>query len=374
MNRIKPVDGLRAFAILGVMWAHVWMFFGNLPMRAVRIDINRFLSFGGIGVDLFFVISGFCMYLMQTRKNVVFSGESYKQFIIKRWRRIAPAFYVAVIFAAIFYFISNGIFPFKSVAYHLLFINIFNGQNILSPPFWSLATEWHFYLILPFIFIADKSGKWIFARVIILMSISLILRCWLFHGYDFRSGITVPSYEIWYRFIEFGFGILAARFYIEQKKLPYFLSGLMGFIISFCIAFLGRVFMTTDFFSRFGKMDFVIRAFAEPFLTFGFAIMILNLITTKSIFERIVSSKSFLFIGKISYSMYLWHWPIAAWISYYMIKMFGKSVFNMELSFLLTLAVTIIVATLSYHFLEASYFEKSSKVEKHLQKNIQSEM
>ena len=364
MNRIKPIDGLRTLAIVGVMWAHVWMFFGNLPMKVANIDVNRFLAFGGIGVDLFFVISGFCMYLMHARKNVVFSKESYKQFIIKRWKRIAPAFYVAVILAAFFYFINSGVFPFKSLVYHLFFINIFNGQNILSPPFWSLSTEWHFYLILPLIFIADKLGKWVFTRIIILMSISLILRFWLFHRYNVSSGITIQGYEIWYRFIEFGFGMLAARFYIQEKNLPYFLSGYIGFIISFCIAFLGRVFMTTDFFSRFGKMDFIIRALGEPILTLGFAIMILNLVLTKSIFERIISSRPFLFIGKISYSMYLWHWPIAAWISYYIGEKMGKSVINMELAFLLTLVVTIGVAVVSYHFLEASYFKKSCTVEK----------
>jgi peptidoglycan/LPS O-acetylase OafA/YrhL len=359
MNRIKPIDGLRTFAIIGVMWAHVWMFFGNLPMKMGGVDINRFLSFGGIGVDLFFVISGFCMYLMHTRKNVAFSKESYKQFIIKRWKRIAPAFYVAVIFAAFLYLLQNGIFPFKSLIYHVLFINIFNGQNILSPPFWSLSTEWHFYLILPLIFIADKSGRWIFIRIIVLMSISLVLRFFLFHGYDLSSGITVPSYEIWYRFIEFGFGILAARFYIQQKKLPNFLSGATGFIISFFIAFFGRVCMTTDFFSKFGEIDFIIRALGEPILTFGFGIMILNLITTESIFEKITTSRPVIFIGKISYSMYLWHWPIAVYISYFIANKMGKSVINMEMSFLLSLLVTTGVGLLSYHFLEATYFKKS---------------
>ena len=61
MKRIEPLDGLRTCAVLGVLWAHVWMFFKNIPFPLAGVDINRLLAFGGIGVVLFFVIMGFCM-------------------------------------------------------------------------------------------------------------------------------------------------------------------------------------------------------------------------------------------------------------------------------------------------------------------------
>ncbi|HEX4374032.1 MAG TPA: acyltransferase [Puia sp.] len=357
---MEPVDGLRAFAVLGVIWAHVWMFFGNLPMKFFGFDLNKLFSFGGIGVDLFFVISGFCMYLMHAKNNHgKFGTENYKNFISKRWKRIAPAFYVAVIFSATIYFFSTKIFPAKSVIFHFLFINIFDGQNFLSPPFWSLSTEWQFYLILPLIFIADKKGKWIFTRVFVLMLVSFLFRVALFQRYNFQPGITVTTYEIWYRFVEFGFGILAAKFYMEKKKLPYFLSGFIGFIISFAIAFAGRIFMYNEFIVKFGKNEFIIRALAEPVLTLGFALMILNLITTASVFKKIISSRPFLFVGKISYSMYLWHWPIAVWMSSAVIGMIGVSALNMELCYLLTVFAVICVAVISYHFFEAPYFSRA---------------
>src|SRR5262245_49813726 len=99
-DRIAPVDGLRALAVLGVLWWHVWMFSGNPSLSvgrvgAVNLDVNRAVSAIGTGVDLFFVISGFCMYLMYAKSQSVFSAQRYAAFIKRRWWRIAPAFYAA---------------------------------------------------------------------------------------------------------------------------------------------------------------------------------------------------------------------------------------------------------------------------------------
>ncbi|HWK05461.1 MAG TPA: acyltransferase [Puia sp.] len=363
MNRIQPVDGLRSFAVLGVIWAHCWMFFGNPSLFIAGVNINQFFAFGGIGVDLFFVISGFCMYLMHSKNSAHFSLPLYGSFIRKRWLRIAPAFYFVVLFESIKYLATQGIFPAKSFIYHLLFINTFNPDNVLSPPFWSLATEWHFYLILPFIFISDLSGKYLYTRVLLLMLICLLLRLWLYHGYDLSLGITIPSDKIWYRFVEFGFGILAARFYIDKNPLPSFLRGNIGFIVCFLVAFSGRLCMTTNVILHLGKMAFIARAFGEPILTFGFALMILNLINTESLFKKIIVAPPFLFIGRISYSMYLWHWMIASSVSFFIISHRGVSNVGQELAFLICVIFCIPIAILSYRYLEAPYFKKRNKIE-----------
>ena len=366
MNRIKPIDGLRAFAVLGVIWAHIWMFFSNVPMVVKGIDVNKLLSFGGIGVDLFFVISGFCMYLMYEKKTRNFNAGVYKEFIVKRWKRIAPAFYFVVIFECFYYLVNHGEFPLKSFLSHLLFINTFDGSNVLSPPFWSLATEWHFYLILPCLFIKDPTGKKLVPRVLILMAVCIIFRLWLYYGQKMTKDETISNVMIWYRFVEFGFGILAARFYLLQKKLPVYLQGSVGFIISLIIAFGGRLCMTTDVCNRFGSAAFIVRSLGEPVLTFGFAVMILNLITSKSIFKKFISANFFLYIGKISYSMYLWHWFISILVSYYIIGKSGISATTMELAFVATLVWLIPVAGLSYYIFESFYFRKDKSVKKYI--------
>lgn len=67
--RINAIDGLRTIAVLGVLWAHLWAFMNAPSLMLAGIDVARLLSFGGTGVDLFFVISGFCMFLMHHLKS-----------------------------------------------------------------------------------------------------------------------------------------------------------------------------------------------------------------------------------------------------------------------------------------------------------------
>src|SRR5258708_18228201 len=94
--RIKALDGFRAIAVLGVLWAHIWMFFVNPSFKILNVDVAALMSFWGIGVDLFFVISGFCMYLMYMSQTNGFSWRNYLEYIKRRWLRIAPAFYAAI--------------------------------------------------------------------------------------------------------------------------------------------------------------------------------------------------------------------------------------------------------------------------------------
>ena len=106
-KRILPVDGLRAIAVMGVIWAHLWSFGFGAPalplgrLGPLTIDLNRLMSFWGTGVDLFFVISGLCMHLVYTSKPDALQIDRLVAFVKKRWLRIAPAYYAAVVACAI---------------------------------------------------------------------------------------------------------------------------------------------------------------------------------------------------------------------------------------------------------------------------------
>ena len=360
-SRIKPIDGLRACAVLGVLWAHIWMFFDNIPFYIKGKDINRLLSFGGIGVDLFFVISGFCMYLMYARKSETFSLKTYLAFFKKRWLRIAPAFYLAVVVESIIYLVKAGVFPYETMVSHFLFLNIFFDAQILSPSFWSLATEWHFYLILPFLFIGLKNRYSLVLRVLLLCALCVGFRLYNYRGNLFLSGQTISSDMIWYRFIEFGWGILAAWYYLSVEGIPRWLRGNSGFLLSAAIALLGRGLMANELLAKFGTLAFAGRAMGEPVLTFGFALMVLNLVKSESLFEKILSSPFFQFIGKISYSFYLWHWILSSNLSFFLKHRYGSSNLVFEISFLLSFAVLTVISWISYKWLEEPYFKKRSE-------------
>jgi peptidoglycan/LPS O-acetylase OafA/YrhL len=357
---IEAIDGLRTIAVLGVIWTHIWMSFDNIPWKIGSIDVNRIISFGRNGVDLFFVISGFCMYFMYGSKVDIFGIDNYKTFLVKRWTRIAPAFYFLIVVESLLFLYHIGVFPYQSFFYHLFFINIFLPVNPFSPHYWSLATEWHFYLVFPFLFIRNKEHKQLVFRIMILILICLIFRLVLFHEHseDLVNKITIDSSAIWYRFVEFGFGIIVGKFYLSGVALPKAFRGLPGLALAFAIAYLGRICMLTEFVNLFGKYAFIVRAFGEPVMTFGFALILYNVITTKTIVSRLISSKPFLFIGKISYSMYLWHLLIAGWISRWIIHIIGESLFSFNLAIIVSLIVVIPLSWLSFKLLEEPYFRK----------------
>jgi peptidoglycan/LPS O-acetylase OafA/YrhL len=362
-SRIGPIDGLRAFAVLGVMWAHTWMFFGGLPWIIRSVNIHQIISFGGIGVDLFFVISGFCMYLMYQKSAGQFSIKIYRQFIFKRWRRIAPAFYVVVSFECLLILFRQGYFPGNNYLSHLFFVNTFSSEHILSPSFWSLSTEWQYYIILPLLFIKDSNGDRRVLRIIILMIICLGFRMYIYyqHASEMHAGLTIETDKIWYRFIEFGWGMLAAKIYSNMSPLPKFLRGLKGFFLAFSVACFGRIIMMTVFFNHFYSMAFIVRACGEPILTLGFALIILNVTEYKTIFSTLLSTDFMQFVGKISYSMYLWHWIIIDTICHWFINRNLVSPLYLNMAFFVSLALILPVAWISYRLLEAPYF-KSSRI------------
>ncbi len=358
MNRIRPIDGLRAFAVFGVLWSHIWMFYQNIPLTIYGININSILGSGFIGVDLFFVISGFCMYLMYAKKaDTTFNLNTYGQFLSKRWKRIAPSFYFVVLFECVFHLFKSGVFPFRSLAYHYTFLNIFDDQNVLSPPFWSLDTEWHFYLILPFIFFRDKERKWTILRISLLMLASMIIRITYFAGFNLSEGKTIPTDPVWFRFIEFAWGMLAALFYIKNRVLLNFLRGNIGVILCLFLVCIGRGLMITPVYNYFGDYAFIVRPFGEPIMTFGFALLVLNVITSESLVSKLLQTRPILFAGKVSYSMYLWHWIISIHISFLVMNYTGVNSLGMLLSFLFSVLALIPVSYLSYRYFELPYFK-----------------
>lgn len=327
------------------------------------LNINKLCSIAGNGVDLFFVISGFCMYLMYVAKAGTFVLSEYGHFLLKRFMRIAPAFYVLILVEVVRYMIANHSFPLQTFLYHLFFINIFLPVNVFAPHFWSLATEWHFYLVLPFLFVGIRKRKFIIIRILALILLCIVCRLFLFYSHqsDLMSGNTVSADAIWYRFAEFGFGIIAAKLYLDEYRLPHLFRGFFGFILAFFVAYAGRIFMLTEFVNYFGRNGFIIRALGEPLMTLGFALMMYNLISSKSIFSSLFTGKALLFIGKISYSMYLWHWIICVGISRMLKADFGASNLVLYSALILSVFVAIPVSWLSYKYLELPYFNKSKR-------------
>ena len=117
--------------------------------------------------------------------------------------------------------------------------------------------------------------------------------------------------------------------------------------------------MITEFFNHFNSLAFIVRALGEPVLTMGFAGIILNVTEYKTVFSAALSASFMQFVGKISYSMYLWHWIIVAAICHWFISRNLVTPMYLNVAFLISLVLVIPVAWISYRLFEAPYFRTS---------------
>jgi len=358
-NRFAPLDGLRAVAALGVLWIHTWTLHGNPRCVIAGLDIASVLALAGNGVDLFFVISGFCMYYFYA-KNKSFSYADFWTFIKKRWIRLSPAFYtacLAYIIAAKFRDPAYPVLPsiFTGLAYLNGILSNYTPVSIL----WSLTTEWQFYIIIPFLLIyQNKLGfKNIFLIIAFLMLIMAVISViWL------KSGSDNVTSQIIFRYFEFMWGILAGNILLTRAdlQLKYRIAYFIGFVL---ITYSGRALLSKpilnldkDHYNLFKLAGFTI-------MGLGFSGIIYMAITSKQILKAVLGNPVLSFIGKISFSFYLWHALIYPLVGAKMMAFF-PALHNLAapvITFFISAILLMPIATASFYLLERPFLNRTAK-------------
>lgn len=182
------LDGLRAIAVLLVVWRHgLFPFFeahGRAPLLPLGgYDLATIFINGWIGVDLFFVLSGFLIARQLLSLEQRPGGIRYRSYLLKRFLRIMPTYVFVLLMVAL------GLVPLYQVApeflgirvaYHLLVLQDYLPPNIVVA-FWSLGVEEKFYLLAPLILgsaISIREPRARFALVIGAIAVSILLRVW----------------------------------------------------------------------------------------------------------------------------------------------------------------------------------------------------
>ena len=146
----KPIDGIRAIAVLWVIIFHAWLFqYNDFTSVGDRIFENPFLiwiSKGDLGVDLFFVISGFLIGSILFKEFKKRNRLNFKKFYVRRVLRLLPVYVFAMIIGL--YFIEGD--SWKSAWSNLLYINNYVRGSYMGWT-WSLAIEEQFYIVIPFL-------------------------------------------------------------------------------------------------------------------------------------------------------------------------------------------------------------------------------
>lgn len=332
--KITQIQGLRALAALLVTLFHA-----------------KWVNGGFIGVDIFYVISGFLITGLLLREIERTGTINFKEFYARRFKRLLPtSFFVLLVTAvaswllipatmrsslgrdiiAASLYVSNYLFAWWQADY----------QNLDATPspvihYWSLAVEEQFYLIWPllilFFFIAATKFK---KKILLTLLVATVTALsFVFSIYQTETSPIWAFYSLPTRAWELGLGALLVLLPpIKTKKLV----GLLGFIFIIASAF---IFGET---TAFPGVNAVL-----PVL--GTVMLISTINSWPPFLNDVANSRMFQWLGEISYPLYLWHWPLLVLPSTY----FARPLAIYER--ILAIIATIILADLTHRFIEEPF-------------------
>lgn len=334
MKYRSEIDGLRALAVLPVIFFHAGF---------------EVFSGGYVGVDIFFVISGYLIttILLDDIENNRFSLVSFYE---RRARRILPALFFVMLVCIPFAWklmLPNEMLDFsQSLAAVSLFISnvlfwresgYFEATAEEKPLLhtWSLAVEEQYYVLFPiFLLLAWRFGKnRVFWTIVFLAAVSLLISEW-----GWRNKPTANFYLLPTRVWELLAGSIAA-FIVQKRGIGT--NNVLS--IAGLIAILIAIFVYDD---------------STPFPSFYAMVPVLGVVLLilfagrKTWVARLLSTRVFVGVGLISYSVYLWHQPIFAF----------ARIRSMEVPSALLMAIlsvlSLVIAVLSWRFIEAPFRNK----------------
>lgn len=338
-HKFAALDSLRGIAALMVVFQHFWEM---NHASDYRLRPWWFFCAGHEAVIFFFVLSGFV--LSNQLRNFKFTN--YGQFILKRFFRIYPAYYVAILISAILLIFIKSYFPSALSGYGLTswfyvwsqttfdktmilgsLSILYHEGNSLDVVIWSLFYEVWLSLVFPFILLVFWRLNFVVNLVATLVLVGLSYYFWA-HGDLLGSSWQSLIYYSWY----FLLGLLLFRCH-EQLK---FLANPWWLIFGILLYFSNFVF--------FGKISS--RLLHEVIIALGSSLILLNGLYNKG-FKGALSWLPCRFYGKISYSLYLFHLPILYLLSYLLLTHY-----SVVLVKLMTLVIATLLASGSYYCIE----------------------
>ena len=348
---LPSIDSLRALAVLAVIIYHV--------------DVN-YLPGGFLGVDLFFVLSGYLISSLIIKEYRKTGSINLYNFYLRRARRLLPAVYFMITVGIILMVMFNEVLLKKShldaifgyiyssnwwyIFHKLDYFDTFGSQS----PFkhlWSLAIEEQFYMIFPLLFLLinskkkGKDGTYKLSKSFLYIVLGLIFVSLVIHILLFDiNNISRIYFGTDTRAFSLLVGVVGAILYpmdklntkiTPQENLVYSVVSLISIA-----ALITIMIYTSEYNTWLYRGGFLLVAILG-------IIIIISSGKQHTVMAKLLSFKPVVFIGKISYSLYLWHFPILV-LTTPVSEIGNPNIFYV----ILRVILTFIVAIISYVFVE----------------------
>lgn len=318
MNKIGVIEFLRGIAAIFVCLFHFGKSseYGSLKIITSSFYFKDFFSFGWVGVEMFFVISGFIIPYSMLKSN--YKIKNFFKFLIKRILRIEPPYIISIILVLTLGVLSSLSIQFKGQPQQINFAQIISHFFYLTehlkfkwllPVYWTLEIEFHFYILIALFLPLIWKTKFSFIVAIFLLCLS-----------QFLIPFTIFKFSSY-----FAIGLIALGNNLEKNTKRE--SFLLLFLVLIWLIYLEQPLVMI----------------VASFLT-AFAIMFVN-----------IQSKYVDFFGQISFSLYLIHVPIGGRV----INFLSRYV-KTEVDFLLTLIIAFLI-TVGFSWLFNKIIEKPSQ-------------
>lgn len=356
MNYSRTLDGLRGVAILLVLFFHY----------------NFMLGCGWIGVQLFFVLSGFLISSILLREKSEPLGFYLKRFYWRRTLRIFPLYY-AYLFLVLMIFLVSGLpqdfwdlFPFLATYTFNFYplVHVYNFRDFFFMHFWSLSVEEQFYLVWPLViyFCSRNQLKYVLIAIVIA---SPILRYFLGEWLLNRGDAPRYAGEVVYRFTlnqwdGFAFGAMIPAFALQKDRIHHgrliaWLSVLiLGLGLWNYLAALreGNKMDVSTLGYEIGNLVNFQHVWSYTLLDCLFMLVLASIVSPsgsyKEMVDRVLGNEVMVYLGKISYGLYVYHFVIWTAFNKYLRHRFPSD----WIGFIPYCITCLVVTSISYFLFE----------------------
>lgn len=315
------LTGVRGLAALLVFLLHAYVLGGqpaSLPAPLAWVFTN-----GWSGVDIFFTLSAFLLtlpFLAALEGKVAPNLRTYGR---HRLLRILPAYYAQLFALGLVAMVSAGLIAGKSVGWSgiaasfTFLYGLLPGVQPAVPPWWTLPVELGFYLVLPFFARLLTPGRWLW--LLLWIALSLGYRFWLMHAGLDRSQEVAWVEHLPGRLHQFLVGMLAAYAYVRLQERPRPWSPAQAdwiaaiSMLAFLLLPMAGLLVSDRVFQGAPVREPLLLCW-HLFASIVVGLMLIALCNGARYVSQVFAAVPLRVLGIVSYSLYLWHYPVLLWV------------------------------------------------------------